>query len=142
MSSDDKLIIETPEQTVLEFPLAGIGSRALGPGDRHAAADRRLIALGLIDALISYLGILPQVGKQYLYAILIFAAFLMEFGYFAFFEAIWNGQTPGKRWTRLRVIADSGRPLGAQASDPAQSDAHRGFDPISDLRGRHRHQFA
>jgi hypothetical protein len=29
MSSGDKLIIETPEQTVLEFPLAGIGSRSL-----------------------------------------------------------------------------------------------------------------
>jgi uncharacterized RDD family membrane protein YckC len=75
-----------------------------------------LLALGLIDALISYLGFLPQLGKQYVYAILIFAASLMEIGYFAFFEAIWNGQTPGKRWTKLRVIADSGRPLGAQAA--------------------------
>ena len=29
MPSNDKLIIETPEQTSLEFPLAGIGSRFL-----------------------------------------------------------------------------------------------------------------
>ena len=29
MSSADKLTIETPEQTSLEFPLAGIGSRFL-----------------------------------------------------------------------------------------------------------------
>ena len=29
MSSGDKLTIETPEQTALEFPLAGIGSRSL-----------------------------------------------------------------------------------------------------------------
>lgn len=116
MSSDDKLIIETPEQTVLEFPLAGIGSRALA-----LAIDMLLqigvgIVLGLLTALISYMGFLPRVGKQYVYAILIFAAFLMEFGYFAFFETIWNGQTPGKRWTKLRVITDSGRPIGAQAA--------------------------
>ncbi len=37
----------------------------------------------------------------------------MQFGYFALFEALWNGQTPGKRWTHLRVIQDSGRPITA-----------------------------
>ena len=37
----------------------------------------------------------------------------MQFGYFAMFEAFWNGQTPGKRWTHLRVIKDSGRPINA-----------------------------
>jgi hypothetical protein len=28
-----------------------------------------------------------------------------------FFEAIWNGQTPGKRLTHIRVIKDSGQPI-------------------------------
>lgn len=28
--------------------------------------------------------------------------------YFIFFEAIWNGQTPGKRVIKLRVVQDSG----------------------------------
>jgi uncharacterized RDD family membrane protein YckC len=116
MSSDDKLIIETPEQTVLEFPLAGIGSRALALAIDTLLQLGALVALGLLAALISYMGFLPQLGKQYLYALLIFVAFLMEFAYFAFFETIWNGQTPGKRWTKLRVITDSGRPLGAQGS--------------------------
>jgi uncharacterized RDD family membrane protein YckC len=116
MSSDDKLIIETPEQTVLEFPLAGIGSRALALVIDTLLQVGVLIVLGLVAALISYLGFLPQLGKQYVYAILIFAAFLSQFGYFAFFETVWNGQTPGKRWTKLRVIADSGRPVGAQGA--------------------------
>ena len=31
--------------------------------------------------------------------------------YFAFFEWIWNGQTPGKRWLKLRVIREDGRPI-------------------------------
>jgi hypothetical protein len=52
-------------------------------------------------------------GKQWTIAIFIFAAFTVQFSYFAFFEALWNGQTPGKRWTHLRVIQDSGRPISA-----------------------------
>jgi uncharacterized RDD family membrane protein YckC len=116
MSSDDKLIIETPEQTALEFPLAGIGSRSLAVVIDTLLQIGAMLVLGLLAAVISYMGFLPQLGKQYVYAILIFAAFLMQFGYFAFFETIWNGQTPGKRWTKLRVIMDSGRPIGAQGA--------------------------
>jgi len=44
-------------------------------------------------------------------AILILFYFLLYFGYFAIFEIVWNGQTPGKRKAGIRVIKDSGRPL-------------------------------
>jgi uncharacterized RDD family membrane protein YckC len=116
MSSVDKLIIETPEQTVLEFPLAGIGSRALALAIDTLLQIAVLAVLGLIAGIISYEGVLPRLGKQYVFAVLIFLAFLSQFGYFAFFEVIWNGRTPGKRWIHLRVITDSGRPLGAQGA--------------------------
>jgi len=116
MSSDDKLTIETPEQTVLEFPLAGIGSRSLALAIDTLLQAGVLIVLGVVAGLISYAGFLPRFGKQWVYAILIFFAFLSQFGYFAFFETIWNGRTPGKRWIHLRVIADSGRPIGAQGA--------------------------
>ena len=49
-------------------------------------------------------------------AILIFAGFLVTIAYFAFFETVWNGQTPGKRWTHLRVMMDSGRPVDVQSA--------------------------
>jgi uncharacterized RDD family membrane protein YckC len=114
MSSDDKLTIETPEQTVLEFVLAGIGSRSLALAIDTLLQAAVLILVGVAAGLISYAGFFPQIGKQWVYAILIFVAFLSQFGYFAFFETIWNGQTPGKRWTHLRVITDSGRPVSAQ----------------------------
>jgi uncharacterized RDD family membrane protein YckC len=114
MSSGDKLIIETPEQTVLEFPLAGIGSRSLALAIDTLLQIGVLILLGLVAGIISFEGFLPRLGKQYVYAILIFLAFLSQFGYFAFFETIWNGRTPGKKWIHLRVITDSGRPVGAQ----------------------------
>jgi uncharacterized RDD family membrane protein YckC len=49
-------------------------------------------------------------------AVLVFFYFLLYFGYYAFFEIIWNGQTPGKRKFGIRVIKDSGRPLTAAES--------------------------
>jgi uncharacterized RDD family membrane protein YckC len=66
--------------------------------------------------LVSSFGVVGAFGKQWGIAILIFVAFSVQFGYFALFETIWNGQTPGKRWTHLRVIQDSGRPINAYDS--------------------------
>jgi uncharacterized RDD family membrane protein YckC len=57
------------------------------------------------------LSLLGAMAPQWVAAILLLFYFLLYFGYFALFEIIWNGQTPGKRWTKLRVIKDSGRPL-------------------------------
>jgi uncharacterized RDD family membrane protein YckC len=42
--------------------------------------------------------------------------FALYFGYFALFEAIWNGQTPGKRVARIRVIKETGRPINPPES--------------------------
>ncbi len=107
----DKLTIETPEQTSLEYPLAGIGSRFL------AIALDTLIQWGAGLVLFVIL-LMVQPTRQFwegpfnwALAVMILFAFLLQFGYFAIFEAIWNGQTPGKRFTRLRVIQESGRPI-------------------------------
>ena len=40
-----------------------------------------------------------------------FFFFLLFWGYFSLFEAFWNGQTPGKRLLKIRVIKDSGRSI-------------------------------
>ena len=42
---------------------------------------------------------------------MIILLFLILTGYFAFFEWIWSGQTPGKRWLKLRVLREDGRPI-------------------------------
>ena len=44
-------------------------------------------------------------------AVMILLLFLTFSSYFAFFEWIWSGQTPGKRWMKLRVIREDGRPI-------------------------------
>src|SRR5260370_34105330 len=113
----DKLTIETPEQTALEFAVAGIGSRFLALSldsliqmrVGFVAGIGGSIAIGLISAAV------PTAG-MWGFAVLILFFFLLYFGYFALFEIIWNGQTPGKRKAGIRVFKDSGRPLTAAVS--------------------------
>jgi hypothetical protein len=50
-------------------------------------------------------------GRLWVLAVAILAGFVIFFGYFIFFETIWSGQTPGKRWLKLRVIQEDGRPI-------------------------------
>jgi uncharacterized RDD family membrane protein YckC len=114
-SWDDKLTIETPEQTSLEFSLAGVGSRCL------ALVLDTLIQIAGMSILFFLLWILEsgiasgaaESGTKNLWAqaLVLFALFLIYYGYFAFFEALWNGQTPGKRVAHLRVIQESGKPI-------------------------------
>ena len=117
-AAGEKLIIETPEQTSIEFPLAGIGSRFL------AVLIDTLIQIGIVIVLgLLFLGVgfgfrgafrnIPPSAGPWVAAIFIMAAFLLGYGYFILFESIWNGQTPGKRLTHIRVIKDSGQPITA-----------------------------
>jgi hypothetical protein len=55
-------------------------------------------------------GVLEEAPK-WVKAILIILTFLIFSSYFIFFEWLWNGQTPGKRWLKLRVIREDGRPI-------------------------------
>jgi uncharacterized RDD family membrane protein YckC len=50
-------------------------------------------------------------APKWVKAVLILIVFLIISGYFAFFEWLWKGQTPGKRWLKLRVIREDGRPV-------------------------------
>jgi len=117
-AAGEKLIIETPEQTSIEFPLAGIGSRFLAVLIDTLIQTGTLIVLGLIFVGLGYSmrgvfrGLSPVAGI-WITALLIFLFFLLTHGYFMLFEAIWNGQTPGKRLTHIRVIKDSGQPITA-----------------------------
>jgi uncharacterized RDD family membrane protein YckC len=119
--STDQLKIDTPEQIALELPLAGIGSRFLG-----LAIDTLLQWVLYIVVFLLVLGTVLAISssqsgerhfdwipRSYVLAIAIFLVFCIYWGYFAFFEILWKGQTPGKRVAGLRVIHTSGRPLNA-----------------------------
>lgn len=114
MSSLDKLTIDTPEQTALEFPLAGVGSRFLAiAADTAIQIIIAFVLLIVLAVAIPALSVFGGVGPQWALALLIFSGFLLNSGYYAFFEAIWNGQTPGKRFAQIRVMKDDGRPISA-----------------------------
>jgi len=114
MDASQKLTIDTPEQTALEYPIAGIGSRFLA-----VLADTAIQAVLAFFVVVggSILGVglaaFGGLGPQWVVAIVVFLLFLLYSGYFALFEIFWNGQTPGKRYAQIRVIKDDGRPIGA-----------------------------
>jgi uncharacterized RDD family membrane protein YckC len=117
-AAGEKLIIETPEQTSIEFPLAGIGSRFLAVLIDSLIQVAAVIVLGLLFVGLGFSLRNAGFGGSstagiWIVAILIFAYFLLMYGYFMLFESIWNGQTPGKRLTHIRVIKDSGQPITA-----------------------------
>jgi uncharacterized RDD family membrane protein YckC len=115
----EKLTIDTPEQTPLEFEIAGIGSRFLAIAIDTLIQTAAGVFVGLGGALLFMVVFrLHEPSTLWIAAILIVFFFVLYFGYFAIFEAIWNGQTPGKRSVGIRVIKDSGRPIA-----PAESVA-------------------
>ncbi|HEX9367860.1 MAG TPA: RDD family protein [Vicinamibacterales bacterium] len=119
MPAPENLIIDTPEQIPLEFVLAGVGSRFL------ALAFDTVLQAGTIALLVVMLFAVrrlvafalpgPALGAWAI-AALIAAGFVVYSGYFAIFESVWRGQTPGKRLVGLRVIDVSGRPVTVYAA--------------------------
>ena len=116
MQSSDQLHIHTPEQIALELPLAGIGSRFLGLAIDTLLQIVLYLAGGLLFAWIGISGIAHLVSwlpASWFGAVMILFLFCVYWGYFAIFEILWNGQTPGKRLAKIRVIKESGRPINA-----------------------------
>lgn len=112
----DQLIIETPEQVAIRFPLAGVGSRFLAVLADNLIQVAGYVVLMLLLFLISSAASgsgqrLVHNGDRWFTAGIIVFVFLVHWGYFTLFEAFWNGQTPGKKICKLRVIRDSGRQI-------------------------------
>lgn len=116
----NRVKFSTPESVELEFTLAGIGSRAWA-----LIIDYNILALSLFLFVIVWLAISEQlidIGLEvfgsgfalWMGAIAFLSLFFIYTGYFVFFETLWQGQTPGKRVAKIRVVRDDGRPLGLQ----------------------------
>ena len=112
MAALDKLSIDTPEQVALDFSLASIGSRFLAIAVDtliQTAATIVLVLLGV--GLVAAFGLTFAGASPWILAVLFLLYFVIYQAYFAIFEAMWNGQTPGKRVVGLRVISVTGRPI-------------------------------
>ncbi|MDZ7617460.1 MAG: RDD family protein [Patescibacteria group bacterium] len=105
---DTRIRIVTPENSTFEYRLAG-------PFRRLPAY---LIDLGLrvMIALLGWLGLMllfgfvqaPEVGA----GLGLMLWFLLAWTYGGLFEALWNGQTPGKRALGIRVLTVDGQAIG------------------------------
>ncbi|AHG89993.1 protein of unknown function DUF95 transmembrane [Gemmatirosa kalamazoonensis] len=109
---ESRVDVETPEQVVLSYTVAGVGSRAA------AAIVDALICVGafvVVGIVWNALGA-PGHGRlgaaeRWLFAIVVFAQFALLWGYYVLFEVLHDGQTPGKRLLGLRVVQDGGQAL-------------------------------
>lgn len=106
----DQLNIDTPELVAIELPLAGIGSRFIAIVVDYLIWGFVFFVLGVVAAIIiPALHFFGGVSANWAIGIFVVIVFLLQWGYFALFEAFGNGRTPGKRVARIRVIHQSGR---------------------------------
>lgn len=112
---DRSVSVRTPESIAFSYELAGLGSRFLA-----LAIDvtiQTVIVAGIFWAIAAGgsgysarngMPVSSRAAMSLAIAIIIAILFLIYFGYFIAFEAFWNGQTPGKRALRIRVVRDGG----------------------------------
>ena len=94
----------------IELPLAGIGSRFIAILVDYLIWGFVFLILGLLAAIIiPALHFFGGVSANWAIGITLLVVFLLQWGYFALFEAFGNGRTPGKRVAHIRVIHQSGR---------------------------------
>ena len=103
--------VETPELVVFSYTIAGVGSRV------YAAFIDALICLAVLLVLGVSIGTLtpsrgpggaPGAVDAWAVAIFFLAVFCVLWGYYVVFEGLADGQTPGKKLLRLRVVRDGG----------------------------------
>src|ERR1700730_7896782 len=134
ITTDETLVIETPERVPLHFALASIGNRFIACAIDHTIQVVALIVIVIFFTIIvdaSNLVNKLMNAPKWLIALLIILVFVLMSGYFALFEWLWHGQTPGKRWLKLRVIREDGRPITFWAA--AVRNLLRTFDMMPGL---------
>ena len=119
--------IETPEQIELNLPLAGVGSRAVAYVIDLLWQMVPMVAAGFLAFALLPAAARPSrffekdaQGQPHLpvlaLAFVSAVIFFVNFGYFALFEVVSNGRSPGKRSLGLRVVRDGGYPVDGRAA--------------------------
>jgi uncharacterized RDD family membrane protein YckC len=128
--------IETPEQIGVDLELAGLGSRFVAQFVDWCIKLVITIVLVLIGAFL----LMPR-GQEVenlspiVAASVISVLYLLWLGYGVYFEVRRNGQTPGKRFARIRVVKQHGGALDARAGFIRNLLAIADFLPAFNLNG-------
>jgi uncharacterized membrane protein SpoIIM required for sporulation/uncharacterized RDD family membrane protein YckC len=123
---EQQVDIETPEQVVVSYTIAGIGARSAA-----ALIDYTIIAVAIIALWVLLImlarAISPgadqtaeataaQSSGAWAVSLVVLVSFAIQWGYYVLFEALWDGQTPGKRRLGIRVVQDGGYSVSFAAS--------------------------
>ena len=107
---DTVIRIVTPENIAFTYQLASLSQRAI-------AYCIDMLVLVFIELLI---GCVLMFMVSFLYvpggfamAIMFVTVFFLYWFLGAFFETVWNGQTPGKRLLGIRVLSTEGQPINS-----------------------------
>jgi len=117
---EERVHIATPDHVSLEFELAGPGSRFSAYVIDFIFNVLLIVAIVLITffsgawlALRSLAGTSSgSASASWLWAVVVLIIFLINWGYYVFFEGLGKGSTPGKRRMGIRVIRQDGLPIG------------------------------
>jgi len=122
MTFEDTKTVITPEQVSVTYTLAGVGTRfaaiLLDTCIQGLVAVAVALAASAMGQAIPFEGFasLQGMAPAWLLALTVIVLFGVIWGYFIFWESIWNGQTPGKRAAGIRVMRDGGYPLDFRAA--------------------------
>ena len=112
--------VETPELVVLTYTVAGVGSRAAAALIDYLISVLFIIMLFVLFVAMGAGGVMagasPDAAVGWAMAVLAMAQFIVLWGYYVLFEALADGQTPGKRYMKLRVVRDGGLSITFGAS--------------------------
>jgi uncharacterized RDD family membrane protein YckC len=116
---EERVHISTPDHVSLEFELAGPGSRFSAYVIDFIFNVLLIIAIvltayltGALVALRSLANISAGVSDSWIWALVVLIVFLINWGYYVFFEGVGKGSTPGKKRMGIRVIRQDGLPIG------------------------------
>lgn len=108
----------SPEKVRLEFKLAGIGSRFAAAFVDGVFKTILVVFFVVVSCSLWGVGLSGWVDvlefEEYFSlwgALILLIIFGIVYGYSIFFETIWNGQTPGKRLIKIRVVQGDGSPV-------------------------------
>ncbi len=114
---DQQLQIDTPENVMFGYTVAGIGSRFMATMIDSLILILLLVLGAMAGGFISNTADWLVSGSAgWIAAIFTIISFLIFFGYYVIFETVWNGQTPGRRMFGLRVVDMEGVPIGLAAA--------------------------
>jgi len=110
LQRDEQYRVLTPEGVEIIYAVAGPASRGL------AALIDYLILVTILIIGATSIGLSDRaMSTDLALALLALFTFVVNWSYYIFFEWLWNGQTPGKRLLRLRVLREGGRPADTGA---------------------------